>query len=217
MTNPTVWKAATGALIALTLAPISVEATITSVTVDASRTMRTPRGYTYAEITVHGTVGRADGSVGVYAVPAVLIYPRHRRANRVGVVDWVNSAYYHFFPADDRVRDISVHAARDGSLPLRRGIHLRLDSMGQGGHRDLRAGRADRRSAPQPPGLRLHRSQRRCVGDPAGRGAPAEGPERLSGQRRTTAGGDRSEFRLFAGCGRSARTPRRGTRSRPGL
>ena len=61
--------------------------------------MRTPRGYTYAEITVHGTVDRADGSVGVYAVPAVLIYPRHRRANRVGVVDWVNSAYYHFFPA----------------------------------------------------------------------------------------------------------------------
>ena len=99
MTNPTVWKAATCALIALTLAPISVEATITSVTVNASRNYENARGYTYAEITVHGTVDRADGSVGVYAVPAVLIYPRHRRANRVGVVDWVNSAYYHFFPA----------------------------------------------------------------------------------------------------------------------
>ena len=99
MTTSTVWKAATGALIALTLAPIRVEATITSVTVDAARDYENARGYTYAEITVHGTVDRADGSVGVYAVPAVLIYPRHRRANRVGVVDWVNSAYYHFFPA----------------------------------------------------------------------------------------------------------------------
>src|SRR4026207_1907021 len=99
MTNSTVWKVATGALIALTLAPIRVEATITSVTVNASRNYESVRGYTYAEITLHGTVGRADGSVGGYAVPAVLIYPRDRRANRVGVVDWVNSAYYHFFPA----------------------------------------------------------------------------------------------------------------------
>jgi hypothetical protein len=99
MTTSTVWKAATGALILLTLAPIRVEATITSVTVAAARDYDNARGYTCAEITVHGTVDRADGSVGVYAVPAVLIYPRHRRANRVGVVDWVNSAYYHFFPA----------------------------------------------------------------------------------------------------------------------
>jgi hypothetical protein len=99
MTNSTVWKVATGALIALTLAPIRVEATITSVTVNASRDYENARGYTYAEITVPGTVDRADGSIGAYAVPAVLIYPRHRRANRVGVVDWVNSACYHFFPA----------------------------------------------------------------------------------------------------------------------
>jgi Alpha/beta hydrolase domain len=99
MSNPTVWKAATCALIALTLAPIKVEATITSVTVNTSRNDENARGYTYAEITVHRTVGRAGGSVGVYAVPAVLIYPRQRLANRVGVVDWINSAYYHFFPA----------------------------------------------------------------------------------------------------------------------
>ena len=99
MTTSTVWKAATGALIALTLVPIRVEATVTSVTVDAARDYDNVRGYTYTEITVHGTVDRADGTVGVYAVPAVLIYPRHRRRNRVGVVDWVNSAYYHFFPA----------------------------------------------------------------------------------------------------------------------
>ncbi len=99
MTNPTVWRAATCAAIALTLASTGVEAAMTSVTVNASRDYENARGYTYAEITVYGTVDRADGSVGVYAVPAVLIYPRHRRANRVGVVDWVNSAYYHFFPA----------------------------------------------------------------------------------------------------------------------
>jgi hypothetical protein len=99
MNNRTVCRAATRALIALTLAPITVEAAITSVTVNASRNYESARGYTYAEITLHGAVGRADGSVGGYAVPAVLIYPRDRRANRVGVVDWVNSAYYHFFPA----------------------------------------------------------------------------------------------------------------------
>jgi Alpha/beta hydrolase domain len=99
MTNPTAWRAATCAAIALTLASTGVEAAMTSVTVNASRDYENARGYTYAEITVYGTVDRADGSVGVYAVPAVLIYPRHRRANRVGVVDWVNSAYYHFFPA----------------------------------------------------------------------------------------------------------------------
>ncbi len=59
MTNPTVWKAATCALIALTLAPIRVEATITSVMVDAARDCDNARGYTYADITVHGTVDRA--------------------------------------------------------------------------------------------------------------------------------------------------------------
>ena len=98
MTSPTVWTAATGALMALALAPISVEATITSVTVNASRSCENAAGYTCADITVHGSVARADGSVGVYVVPAVLIYPRHHRANRVGVVDWVNSAFFHFFP-----------------------------------------------------------------------------------------------------------------------
>ena len=41
---------------------------------------------------------RADGSVGQYSVPAVVIYPRHGHGNRVGVVDWLNSAFYHFFP-----------------------------------------------------------------------------------------------------------------------
>ena len=54
------------------------------------------------------------------------------------------------------------------------------------------------------------------MGDPAGRGAVAEGSERLSRERRTRAGGDGSELRVFAGRRRSARAPRRGTRSRPG-
>ena len=76
MTTSTLSKAATGALIALTLAPISVEATITSVTVNTSRDYEHAGGYAYAEITVHGTVDRADGSVGVYTVTAVLIHPR---------------------------------------------------------------------------------------------------------------------------------------------
>ena len=213
MTTSTVWKAATAALIALTLTPISVEAAITSVTVDAARDYDHARGYTYAEITVHGTVARADGSVGVYAVPAVLIYPRHRRANRVGVVDWVNSAYYHFFPATTELGTFQFTLLATEQLPLRRGIHVCLDSMGQGDHRDLRTGRTGRRSTTQPPALRLHRPQRGRVGNLAGCGAPSEGSERLSSQRWTTAGGNGSEFRLFARRGRSARAPCRGTRS----
>ena len=74
------------------------EAAIGSVTVNTTRDYEGADGYTYAEITIHGSVARADGSVGRYSVPAVLIYPRHGRGNRVGVVDWLNSAFYHFFP-----------------------------------------------------------------------------------------------------------------------
>ena len=119
MTTPTVWKAATCALIALTLAPISVEATITSVTVNTSRNYENTPGYTYAEITVDGTVDRTDGSVGVDAVPAVLIpsttsareSSRRRRLGQLRLLSFL-SCY-------DRVRDISVHVARDRQLPLR--------------------------------------------------------------------------------------------------
>jgi hypothetical protein len=75
------------------------EATIKSVTVNTTRDYENADGYTYAEITIHGTVARADGSVGEYSVPAVIIYARHGRGNSVGVVDWLNSAFYHFFPA----------------------------------------------------------------------------------------------------------------------
>ena len=199
MANTSLKRAAICLFIMLAVVPMRAEATITSVTVNTTRQYENAAGYTYAEITIHGSVARADGSLGQYSVPAVVIYPRYGRGNRVGVVDWLNSAFYHFFPADDRVRDLRVHAARDRELPLRRGIHVHLDSVEQGGHRDLRADRPRRRPATQPPGLRLHRPECRCVGDPAGRGAAAEGPERLSRQRRTRASDDGSELRLLAG------------------
>ncbi len=84
----------------LTFIPLRAEATITSVTVNTSRAYENVHGYTYAEITLQGSVARADGSVGQYSVPAVIIYPRHGRGKGVGVVDWLNSAFYHFFPPD---------------------------------------------------------------------------------------------------------------------
>jgi len=67
------------------------------VKVITTRDYQNAKGYTYAEITIYGSVARADGSVGSFSVPAVLIYPRDRRGNGVGVVDWLNSAFYHFF------------------------------------------------------------------------------------------------------------------------
>lgn len=91
-------RAAIGVFATLALVPARAEAKISSVTVNTSRDYEQAKGYTYAEITIHGTVARADGSVGEYSVPAVAIYPRHGHGNRVGVVDWLNSAFYHFFP-----------------------------------------------------------------------------------------------------------------------
>ena len=88
----------------LTLIPLRAEATITSVTVNTSRAYEHAHGYTYAEITLNGSVARSDGSVGQYSVPAVVIYPRHGRGNGVGVVDWLNSAFYHFFKPDTEFR-----------------------------------------------------------------------------------------------------------------
>lgn len=87
-----------GVLAGVAVIPLTAEASITSVTVKTSVDYPEADGYTYAEIMIHGFVVRADGSVGPYSVPAVIIYPRHRRGNGVGVVDWLNSAFYHFFP-----------------------------------------------------------------------------------------------------------------------
>ena len=99
MTSTSLWSAAACVAIALTFAPVNAEAAITSVAVNTTRQYENARGYTYAEVTVQGSVTRADGSAGLYSVPAVVIYPRHHRGNRVGIVDWINGAYYHFFPA----------------------------------------------------------------------------------------------------------------------
>jgi hypothetical protein len=96
MAHTSLSRAAFGLLVMLPFAPTEAEATIGSVTVNASREYEEAEGYVHAEITVYGTVARADGSTGQYVVPAVVIYPRHG-GNRVGVVDWLNSAFYHFF------------------------------------------------------------------------------------------------------------------------
>ena len=99
MSYTSVLRAAIALFAALAFVPVSAEAKIGSVTVNASRDYEQAAGYTYAEITIEGTVSRADGSTGRYSVPAVVIYPRHGHGNGVGVVDWLNSAFYHFFPS----------------------------------------------------------------------------------------------------------------------
>jgi hypothetical protein len=94
-------RTAIGVLIAVAcipLTPLTVEASINSVTVRTSAKCETAEGYICAEITIRGSVARDDGSVGQYSVPAIIMYPRHGRGKGVGVVDWLNSAFYHFFP-----------------------------------------------------------------------------------------------------------------------
>jgi hypothetical protein len=89
----------------LCITPLA-QAAIDSVKVDRSRPYEKASGYTYAELTVAGTVRRADGSVGQYSVPAIMIFPRNRCGNDVGVVDWHNSAAVHFFPATVTEKDL---------------------------------------------------------------------------------------------------------------
>ena len=79
--------------------PPTADAAIDKVTVNTSRDFENAAGYTYAEITIDGSVMRADGTAGQYSVPAVIIYPRHGHGNGVGVVDWLTTSFYHFFPA----------------------------------------------------------------------------------------------------------------------
>ena len=79
--------------------PPTADAAIERVTVNTSRDFENAGGYTYAEITIDGSVMRADGTAGQYSVPAVIIYPRHGHGNGVGVVDWLTTSFYHFFPA----------------------------------------------------------------------------------------------------------------------
>ena len=91
------------------------EAAIDSVTVNETRTYEKAAGYTYAEITIDGSVRRNDGSVGAYSVPAVMIYPRHGCGNDVGVVDWLNSAAFHFFPETGEFGTIDFTLASTGT------------------------------------------------------------------------------------------------------
>ncbi len=98
MANKSLKRAAICVFIMLAVGPMRAEATITSVTVITSMQYENAAGYTYAEVMIHGSVARADGSLGRYSVPAIMIYPKYGRGNRVGVVDWLNSAFYHFFP-----------------------------------------------------------------------------------------------------------------------
>ena len=106
--------------------------------VKTSRSYPNAGGYTYAEITIQGSVARPDGTVGRYSVPAVIIYPRHGRGNGVGVVDWLNSAFYHFFPRTTSSGPTSSRCTRRGTTSSRRGTPTSR-SMEQGGHRDLRS------------------------------------------------------------------------------
>jgi hypothetical protein len=94
--------------------PRAAEAAIDKVTVNASRAYEKAKGYTYAEIRIAGSFLRADGSAGQYSVPAVIIYPRHGHGNGVGVVDWLNSAPYHFFePTEFNTIQFTLLATED--------------------------------------------------------------------------------------------------------
>jgi len=91
-------KLALAATALMAFVPAVSEAAISSVTIDTQRPYENASNYTYAEITIHGTVARGDGTNGVYTVPAIVIYP-NSGGNDVGVVDWINNAFYHFYPA----------------------------------------------------------------------------------------------------------------------
>ena len=84
------WFPVASCFLVLVLAGFA-SADVTSVTVDSSTPFEQVSGYTYVEATIHGTIERADGVRGAYAVPLILIYPDDG-GNGVGVVDWVNTA-----------------------------------------------------------------------------------------------------------------------------
>ena len=103
---------------ALALAAGVATAAVGTVTIQSSEPFEKVGGYTRVEATMHGTVERADGSVGEYAVPLVLIYPDDG-GNGVGVVDWPNSVYYSITGHEDLDESQTVQYARvvtDGYL-----------------------------------------------------------------------------------------------------
>ena len=64
MTNISLSRFAIYLCVGLAFVPMTAEATIDSVTVKTSRNYENAPGYTYAEITILGSIARADGSVG---------------------------------------------------------------------------------------------------------------------------------------------------------
>ena len=196
------------------LAP--AQAAIESVKVNKTRSYEKAPGYTYAELTINGSVRRSDHSVGAYSVPAVMIYPRNRCGNDVGVVDWLNSAAFYFFPDTGENGTIDFTLAATGTHLFEEGytyLSIQWDKL------------LTEKFGPTPPrdgkitttGLRLHRACRRCVGDPAGRRASAEESEQISGQESSRAGRHCSELGLFAGRRAAAGDADRGTGSQAGL
>jgi hypothetical protein len=91
------------------------QAAIESVKVNKTRSYEKAPGYTYAELTINGSVRRSDHTVGAYSVPAVMIYPRSRCGNDVGVVDWLNSAAFYFFPDTGETGTIDFTLAATGT------------------------------------------------------------------------------------------------------
>jgi hypothetical protein len=114
-------SAAVCALVGFTSVPLA-EAEIISVTVNTTRDYENAQHYTYAEVTIHGSVARADGSAGQYIVPAVVIYPRDGR-NGIGVVDWLNCAFYHFFSPSTEFGTCNSRVSRRGTTYSKKDKH----------------------------------------------------------------------------------------------
>ena len=85
MLDRTFSRVATCVFMALTFIPMTAEAPVGSVTVNTTRDYEGADGYRDAEITIHGSVARGDGSAGLYSVPAVVIHPRDGRGKGVGI------------------------------------------------------------------------------------------------------------------------------------
>ncbi len=216
MSNTSLKRAAICLFIMLAVVPTRAEATVTSVTVTTSRQYENAAGYTYAEITIHGSVARADGSLGQYSVPAVVIYPKYGRGNRVGVVDWLNSAFYHFFPATTELGTFEFTLLATGSYLFEEGytyISIQWNKAvteifgptvpddGQP-HNLLVYGSIDRSAD----AWEILLDAARLLKDP-----------RVYPGGETCASGNGSELRLLAGRGASARVARGGPRSYAGL
>ena len=163
-----------------------------------------------------GSVARADGSVGEYSVPAVVIYPRHG-GNRVGVVDWLNSAFYHFFPPTTEFGTFQFTLLSTGSYLFEKGytyVSIQWNKAvteifgpaappdGQP-HNHLVYGSIDRSAD----AWEILLDAARLLKDPSA----------YPGQSGPAAGGDGPELGVLAGRRPAARAARGGARSHQGL